>query len=307
MSELLIGAGGWAYFQVPGLNSLEAYSKAFDFVEVNSTFYEIPSLQLVKSWRRRVPPPFEFSVRCHRDVTHRFGLEPSTEAFNVFKVMTDICDVLNSKFLVLVTPPSLNFSKEKMYSIRDFLSSIDLEGIRLVWEVKRRMRELIPSALIALMQEYNIIHCVDLSNEASPIDADIVYTRVFGKGVHNLYQFTDEELLDMDDRITSKERSTVAVSFHNVRMYKDAVRYKIYKQTRKFPSVSKARGQQSLREALREDAEFPASKQELLRDQGWKVIDLTDDRRIQAHGLLEKLPDKLFRDIEDVMQNLHQF
>jgi len=160
MSELLIGAGGWAYFQVPGLNSLEAYSKAFDFVEVNSTFYEIPSLRLVKSWRRRVPPYFEFSVRCHRDVTHRFGLEPSTEAFNAFKVMTDICDVLESKFLVLVTPLSLSFSKEKIHSIREFLGSLDLKGVRLVWEVKRRMGELIPSLLTS--NRHAIIYNLDL-------------------------------------------------------------------------------------------------------------------------------------------------
>ncbi|KAB2945238.1 MAG: DUF72 domain-containing protein [Candidatus Methanoperedens sp.] len=49
MSMLHIGAGGWAYFKVPGLDSLEAYSKAFDFVEVNSTFYTIPSIEMVRS------------------------------------------------------------------------------------------------------------------------------------------------------------------------------------------------------------------------------------------------------------------
>jgi hypothetical protein len=37
LKEYLIGAGGWAYFQVPGVNSLAAYSKVFNFVEVNST------------------------------------------------------------------------------------------------------------------------------------------------------------------------------------------------------------------------------------------------------------------------------
>jgi len=31
MVELFIGAGGWAYFHVPGIPSLRAYSKAFGF------------------------------------------------------------------------------------------------------------------------------------------------------------------------------------------------------------------------------------------------------------------------------------
>ena len=54
MSRVYIGAGGWAYFQVPGMDSLAAYSKAFDFVEVNSTFYTNPSIEMVRSWRRSI-------------------------------------------------------------------------------------------------------------------------------------------------------------------------------------------------------------------------------------------------------------
>ncbi len=53
MSKVYIGAGGWAYFRIPGMDSLAAYAKAFDFVEVNSTFYTTPSIQMVRSWRRR--------------------------------------------------------------------------------------------------------------------------------------------------------------------------------------------------------------------------------------------------------------
>jgi len=55
-----IGAGGWAYFKVPGMDSLTAYSKAFDFVEVNSTFYTTPSMEIVRSWRQRVPDTANF-------------------------------------------------------------------------------------------------------------------------------------------------------------------------------------------------------------------------------------------------------
>ncbi len=55
---LYIGAGGWAYFKVHGLDSLSAYSKAFDFVEVNSTFCTTPSMEIVRSWKQRVPENF---------------------------------------------------------------------------------------------------------------------------------------------------------------------------------------------------------------------------------------------------------
>lgn len=304
MTEFLIGAGGWAYFQVPESNALEAYARAFNFVEVNSTFYEIPTLQLVKSWRRRVPADFEFSVRCHRSVTHRHRLEPVKESFDTFMTMRKICRILNSRFLVLETPSMLNFSKTKIESVKDFLESLNLKGIRIVWEVRRRKSERVPLGLVALMRDYNIIHCVDLSKESPPVESDTVYTRVFGKGKHNIYQFTDEELLEIDKKITRRDPKTATVSFHNVRMYRDAARYRVYRQTRRFPPVTKAKGQLSLKEVLMEDAKFPATKQDLIRDQGWKVIDLTEDRRVHAYTLLEKLPDKGFRNVDEILKSL---
>lgn len=302
--ELLIGAGGWAYFQVEGISSLEAYSRAFDFVEVNSTFYEKPSYHLVKSWRRRAPPNFEFSVRCHMDVTHSYKLEPIDEVFNVFETMVNICRILNSKFLVLVTPATLNFTPKKIESIRDFFDGLNLKGVRLVWEVRRRTDEALSTHIISLMQDYNVIHCVDFSREDPVTDSDTVYSRVFGKGEHNLYQFTDEELLEVDRRITSKERDEAVISFHNVKMYKDAARYKIYKQRKRFPLVTGVTGRQSLQKVLTEDATFPSTRQELIKAQGWKVIDLTDKKRAHAHVLLERLPDRCFRSIEEVLMNL---
>lgn len=304
MTEFLIGTGGWAYFQVPGLKPLDAYVRAFDFVEVNSTFYEIPSVQLVESWRRRVPPDFKFSVRCHRDVTHRYRLEPVEEAFSTFKTMMDICEILDSRYLVLQTPAQFNFTDEKIRSVREFLESLDLKETRIVWETRRRKGESVPTGLVALMRDQGIIHCVDLSREDPATESDTVYTRVFGKGEHNLYQFTDEELVEIDERITGRDRKTAVASFHNVRMYKDAARYKIYKQTERFPPVTKAKGQQSLKQVLTEDAKFPATKQELIKDQGWKVIDLTDDRRVHAYTLLEKLPEKEFRSVQEILKSL---
>jgi len=304
MTELLIGTGGWAYFQVQGLDPLEAYAKAFNFVEVNSTFYEIPSLQLAKSWRQRVPPDFEFSVRCHKDVTHKYQLEPVEEALNTFDVMTDICRILNSRFLILETPSSLDFTSEKTESIGNFFQSANTKGIRIAWEVRRGEAKPVPSSLATLMQDCKIIHCVDLSKEEPAIESDTVYTRVFGKGEHNIYQFTDEELLEVDRKIMSSGSKTTAVSFHNVRMYKDAARFKIYKETKSFPLVTRAKGQQSLKEVLMEDAKFPATKQQLIKDQGWKVIDLAENKRAHAYTLLQKLPDKQFRSVEEVLAGL---
>ena len=114
MKKISIGAGGWGYFIVPDMNALEVYSEAFDFVEVNSTFYEIPNLNVVKNWKHRVPDNFEFSVKCHQDITHTNKMDNIEKTCNTFKTMIKICNILNSRFLILETPASINFDKMKI-------------------------------------------------------------------------------------------------------------------------------------------------------------------------------------------------
>jgi len=302
MTEYLIGCGGWAYFKVPGLKPLDAYARAYNFVEMNATFYEIPKLQTVHSWRKRVPPDFEFAVRCHKDVTHKYQLDPSQETFRIWDTMTEICAALGSRFLVLQTPPELHYSQQKIESIGNFFESVDNKGIKLAWEIRRMQGERIPPRLVALMNDHNMIHSVDISKEIPLTESDTVYTRVFGKGEHNIYQFTDDELEAIDKRISSTGSETAAVSFHNVRMYKDAARFRIYKETGVFPSVTGAEGQESLRRVLTEDAEFPTTKTRLLKDQGWKVFDLRKGRRVRARDLLDKLPDGRFGNVDEVLR-----
>ena len=304
MAELLIGTGGWAYFQIPGLKSLEAYARAFNFVEVNSTFYKVPSAELVESWRKRVPRDFEFAVRCHKDVTHTYEMEPTEEAIRAFNATTEVCDILKARFLVLETPARTRFSAEKIDAAKNFLNSVNRRGTKIVWEVRHNEGENVPQDLIELMSDQGIVHSVDLSRENPAFESDVLYSRVFGKGQHNVYQFTDEEMGEIDQKIAKSGSSTVAVSFHNVKMYKDAARFRVFKETGQFTTATGATGQQSLKKVLLEDAEFPATKEELVIKQGWKVIDLTQKQRVHASTLLEKLPNQTFRNIDEVLVNL---
>jgi len=89
-----------------------------------------------------------------------------------------------------------------------------------------------------------------------------------------------------------------------VRMYKDAARLKIYKQTGKFPMVTKSTGLNSLEEVLREDTRFPTSKHDLLQDQGWKLIDLAPNERVRASELLDKLPERNYENLDNIIQTL---
>jgi hypothetical protein len=132
----------------------------------------------------------------------------------------------------------------------------------------------------------------------------MLYTRLFGKGSYNMYQPTDEELAEVDHKASSGNFERVAMSFHFVRMYKDAARLKIYKQTGKFPTVTKSTGLSSLDEVLSEDARFPTTKQDLIYSQGWKLFDMTEGRRMRASHLLMRLPERKYNSVNEVMESM---
>ncbi len=303
MVQQLIGTGGWAYFKVPQKSSLKAYSEIFNFVEVNYTFYEYPDFRTVTRWRRAVPKSFTFSVRCHQDLTHRIGLKPVDEAYAVIGKMKACCGILEAPFLVLETPESYVFDSATIRDAHDFLASINLKEIRLVWEVRSSIT---PDA-IRLMEELNIVHCVDLSKTLPRVNSDVVYTRLFGKGSQNIYQFTDDELVEIEERAVKSGPRTVAFAYHGLRMNTDAARFLSYVKTGTFPMVTAPTGIESAREALSEDAIFPTSKGELIEDQGWKVIDLTSKTRVHFSDVLDQIPDCTYESIDEVVDAMEEF
>jgi uncharacterized protein YecE (DUF72 family) len=79
MRPVRIGCSGWNYPHwrervypkgVPSRRWLEHYSKLFDTVEVNNTFYRLPRRESVASWVAETPPGFLFAVKASRFLTH---------------------------------------------------------------------------------------------------------------------------------------------------------------------------------------------------------------------------------------------
>ena len=302
MKEYLIGTGGWAYFQIPNLHPLQAYSKAFNFVEVNSTFYEVPPPRRVEKWRKIVPKGFQFTVRAHKAITHTNRLKPTSETLEIFGKIRKICGVLKAEIIHLQTPPSLKMEQASIKNLEDLISTISLGKVRIALETRGIQPSKLPSELIETMQEHNMIHCVDLAKGEIPAyETDILYSRLFGKGPHNIYQPTDQELKEIDTKASNRNVKKAVLSFHFIKMYKDAARLKTYKQTGKFPTITKSTGLTSLEQILREDAQFPAKKQELIQSQGWKIFDLTPEKRIHARDVLQKLPEKTYNNLNEAI------
>jgi uncharacterized protein YecE (DUF72 family) len=89
-----VGCSGWNYDswrhgvfypeRCPARRWLEYYAGRFDTVEVNATFYRLPTEQAVQGWVDQTPEDFVFTVKMSRYVTHvkrLRDLEPSLELF----------------------------------------------------------------------------------------------------------------------------------------------------------------------------------------------------------------------------------
>jgi uncharacterized protein YecE (DUF72 family) len=76
-----IGTSGWSYPRGEGTwngifyppkakNELELYSKVFNTVEVNSTFYRLLDSRTARDWVKITPPDFEFAIKLWQKFTH---------------------------------------------------------------------------------------------------------------------------------------------------------------------------------------------------------------------------------------------
>jgi uncharacterized protein YecE (DUF72 family) len=79
MPDVRIGCSGWNYahwrgsFYPERLSEsrwLEHYAKSFDTVEVNASFYRLPTRKSAERWAAATPPGFVFSVKASRYLTH---------------------------------------------------------------------------------------------------------------------------------------------------------------------------------------------------------------------------------------------
>jgi uncharacterized protein YecE (DUF72 family) len=79
MRPVHIGCSGWNYPHwrervypkgLPARAWLEHYAKLFDTVEVNNTFYRLPSRSAVAGWVEQTPDGFIFAVKASRYLTH---------------------------------------------------------------------------------------------------------------------------------------------------------------------------------------------------------------------------------------------
>ncbi len=306
LAETWIGAGGWGYFRGPSARPLKEYARAFRFVEVNTTFYRHPSILAARRWRRTVPEDFRFSVKAHRDLTHVERMRATPRALAALTRDAAIARTLNADVLVLETPSDLTFGREEVAALRDFAAATS-GRVRVALEARAYVGSPLPASVAATLREVGGIDVVDLSRGDVPrVESDILYTRLFGKGSHNLWEFSDAELREIEAAGRGEGGDRMVFTFHGVRMYKDAARFLSLERTGSIPPATRRVGVDAVQEVLAPDARFPVTREALIRDHGWKVVAAGGRGNVHADEFLRLLPREAFASMADVLRGLRR-
>jgi uncharacterized protein YecE (DUF72 family) len=174
---------GWSYdFWVGNLypsqthasDYLAEYAKHFDSVEVDNTFYRIPSEATVKKWFDQTPSSFVFSLKFPRIITHIKMLKDCERETNVF--IKNVSN-LNGKLgpLLLQFPPA--FGTNQFPLLEDFLASLPQKHLV---AVEVRNKKLLSSDFYSLLKRKEVaLAWVDspFMPKADMITSDFLYVR----------------------------------------------------------------------------------------------------------------------------------
>jgi len=186
--KLRIGCSGWGYddwlggFYPPGTSKsdyLKVYSRVFDCVEVDSSFYRNPGPAMTKSWYRATPEGFLFSMKLPRRITHEKKLKDVGQELGWFyvsaKELREKCGPL-----VVQLPPSIKFDSHWTV-MQSFVKS--LETVKYPHAIEFRHKSWFRDDVYRLLRDRNIA-MVWTENQylRSPTDvtADFIYLRMVG-------------------------------------------------------------------------------------------------------------------------------
>jgi len=129
-----IGCSGWSYTDWVGpfypTNTrpdeyLKLYSRVFDTVEIDSTFYRVPSTEMVNQWYENTSDKFLFCPKLPKRITHDLHLENSTQYYDHFSKRLSALKEKLGPFIIQM-PPSFKYQKH-LQQLTRFLSDIDHE------------------------------------------------------------------------------------------------------------------------------------------------------------------------------------
>ncbi len=185
IAKLRIGTSGWHYkhwrgsvypAELPPAEMLAWYAQHFSTVEINNTFYRLPTEDALLRWRQIAPSGFTFSVKASRFITHLKRLREPHDPIELFFSRVELLgDRLGP--ILFQLPPSwpLNFER-----LEQFLPALPAKH-RYAFEF--RDQSWYTPETYSLLGRHNVAMCLhDWRGMPWPgeLTADFAYIRLHG-------------------------------------------------------------------------------------------------------------------------------
>ncbi len=186
-AEIRIGTSGWHYrhwvgtFYPAGLKSTEMfayYRRFFDTVELNNSFYRLPTPEALRAWRDSAPAGFSFAVKGSRFLTHNKKLKEPEQAL---QNLLPRAEILGEKLgpILFQLPPKWKVNVERLEYFLQALPRFQRYAFEFrepTWHVQ---------SVYDVLRRYNAAYCIhELAGFHTPIvlTADFTYVRLHGPG-----------------------------------------------------------------------------------------------------------------------------
>jgi uncharacterized protein YecE (DUF72 family) len=127
--QLRVGTSGYSYKEwkgnffpekLPDKEMLSFYAKQFSTVEINHSFYRMPTESLLLNWVKSVPEGFRFALKANQQITHIQRLRGCESTLKRFLEVASVLNEGNHLGPILVQlPPTFKFDRPLL---EDFLA-----------------------------------------------------------------------------------------------------------------------------------------------------------------------------------------
>ena len=206
-----VGCSGWNYKhwrgpfypeKLPVKRWFEHYSATFDTVEINNSFYMLPSADTFAKWRDQAPPGFCYAVKANRFLTQAKKLKDCAEPLE--RMLTPMRQLGHRLGPILYQlPPRWLCNTVRL---EEFLALLPPD---LTHVFEFREKSWLTEEVLALLDARGISFCVhDMPGSATPRWAagPIAYVRFHGGEGKYWGRYSDEGLLSWSDWIVEQSR-----------------------------------------------------------------------------------------------------
>ena len=185
MAELRVGTSGYSYKEwkgsfyskdLPAREMLGFYSRQFSTVEINHTFYRMPTEKVLEDWAGTVPAGFRFALKLNQKITHIQKLRNCESTLARFLEVTSLLTNDDRLGPVLVQlPPSF---RADLGTLEEFLK---LRPRRFRFALEVRHPSWHSEDTYALLRRHETALCLAETDKETPPDvltAPFTYVRL---------------------------------------------------------------------------------------------------------------------------------